>query len=91
MLVVGKSREGRGRAVDWLCSHLVVEPGRELKNRLQHLLTICCRIPLMKQAKVLFWPDPSMGIGPQHTLTSFSRYLMSEMSSVMLLRQKTRT
>lgn len=33
MLVVGKSREGRGRAVDWLCSHLVVEPGRELKKQ----------------------------------------------------------
>lgn len=33
VLVVGKSQEGRERAVDWLCNHLVIEPGKELKKR----------------------------------------------------------
>lgn len=32
VLVVGKSQEGRERAVDWLCNHLVIEPGKELKK-----------------------------------------------------------
>lgn len=33
VLVVGKSQERRKRAVDWLCNHLVIEPGKELKKR----------------------------------------------------------